>query len=207
MTVKRQKALVIRRITLLTEADRQILRAETEVQAKQSSPCTVTITYGSVKYICQFPWPLEGQASIIRIARKSGWIEASAPMTVPKDPHSGYSLTPLTKEADALCSWNLPLINFKQLPRLDDSDPMLIKCLKTHHEQVLTDTEFENLENPNTLLQFKLSMVGMFNTASKILPGQKRSVFGIAREGQMRIILFVAGLYMDAPSHSVVADV
>ena len=74
LSVKHGKALLTKRIVLLTEADRQLLNSELEVSAKQMSPCTITVTYGSVKHVCQFPYPLEGQASTIRVARKSGWI-------------------------------------------------------------------------------------------------------------------------------------
>ena len=163
--LKHGKALFTRRVTLLTEADRQLLNSKVEVSAKQTSPCIITVTYGSVKHVCQFPYPLEGQASSIRVARKSGWIEVSAPLAVPKNPNGGYSsaLTPLTKQpgSDTFCSWNLPSINFKQLYRIDDSDPKKIAWLNGHLGQVFSDTELQKLEDSesNPLIGFKVTSV------------------------------------------------
>ena len=211
LSVKHGKALFTKRIVLLTETDRQLLNRGLEVSAKQMSPCTITVTYGSVKHVCQFPYPLEGQTSTIRVARKSGWIEVSAPLAVPENPHDGYStaLTPLTKQlgSDTFCSWNLPLINFKQLYRIDDSDPQKIAWLNGHLEQVFSDCELQKLDDleRNPLTGFKVCLSAIFGAASGTI-GRKERVMGISYKGEMRLLFFVAGLYMDCSSHNVVAD-
>ena len=211
LSAKHGKPLFSRRITLLTDSDRQLLKTGLEVSVKQTSPCTITVTYGSVKHVCQFPYPIEGQASTIRVARKSGWIELSAPLTVPKNPVGGYSaaLMPLTKEpgSDTFCSWNLPLINFKQLHRIDDSDPKKVAWFKGHLEQVFSDQDLLGLDNleRNPLIDFKVSLSAIFETASGTI-GRKERVMGLSCKGEMRILFFVAGLYMDCSSHNIVAD-
>src|SRR5947207_7175844 len=103
------------------------LTAATPVSANQTSPCVMSIQCGSI-HACQFPYPVEGKAPTIRIARKSGWIEICVPLSTPHDGshdkhlEGGYSTAflPLTRDVGMnLCSWNLPLVNFAQLCRME----------------------------------------------------------------------------------------
>jgi hypothetical protein len=90
--VENLKAIFTTRITLLTESDRKSLSGHGIIIPKQSSPCTVTLTLGSVVHLCQFPYPVNARGSRFRISRNQGWIEFSVPLTIPKLPDGGYSI-------------------------------------------------------------------------------------------------------------------
>jgi hypothetical protein len=209
--VKGGEALLTRRITFLTDNDRQVLKVS-EIATNPASPCTITITFGSIKHVCQFPHPIDGRRLKVSVARKSGWIELSVPLTVPKHPIGGYSsaILPLTRDVESnsmWCSWNLPLINFNQLKRVDDSDSEKLGWLEEHLIQTLSDREIalpQNLDS-HPLAAFKLSMSVFFKVVSGI-GGKKERVFGFSNQREMQVLLFVTGLYMDCSSHSVVAE-
>ena len=101
----------------------------------------------------------------------------------------------------------MSLINFKQLYRIDDSNPKKIAWFNGHLGHVFSDRELEELEDleKSPLIGFKICLSAIFAVASGTT-GRKERVMGISHKGEMRLLLFVAGLYMDCSSHSIVAD-
>ena len=159
LSVKVRTAIFTRRITLLTEFYRQTLAANSTVSVKQTSPCTVTVNYGSVHHLCQFPYPVKGQESTVRVARKSGWIEVSVPLIVPTKPDGGYTNgpIPLVCGIDSQpCSWNLPTINFNRLPRIDLTNPNNLQWLDAHLIHIISDQDGEELDDPPLHLETKI---------------------------------------------------
>ena len=203
--VEDMKAIFTTRITTNT------LTAETTVSATQTSPCTMSIQCGS-SHICQFPYPIEGQASTIRVARKSGWIEVCVPLSTPhhgsepKHLEGGYSTAflPLTRDIGMnMCSWNLPLINFPQLSRIDD--PYTLLSLSLHITHIFSDLELKDIENTSKPVLWLPLNVPCLSILQNICKGKTRT-FGIQHKGAMQYLIFVTGLYMDPSSHNIVAE-
>jgi len=205
--VKNAKAILTRRVTLLTESDLQILGANATVSLTQTSPCTVTLTYGSSARLCQFPYPVNGQASTVRVARRSGWIEVSVPLTIPKkQPYGGYSNgpIPLVHTANSqLCSWNLPTINFNRLPCIDMGQNL--QWIYDHLLHVISDEDEPDLDNPPLHLETKIIFSAFVGNVVG-LSSPKERILGISVDGQLQVIFFIMGVYMDSASHSVVVD-
>jgi hypothetical protein len=198
-------AIFTRRFTLLTG---ETLPANSMVSVKQTSPCTVTVTYGSAHCLCQFPYPVNGQESTVRVARKSGWVEVSVPLAVPKKPDGGYSNgpIPLVCSVDSQpCSWNLPTINFNRLPRVDITNPKNIQWLDAHLIHIISDQDGEKLDDPPLHLETKI-MFSAFIRSFVGLAGPKERIIGISHDGELEVVFFIMGLYMDSASHTVVVD-
>jgi hypothetical protein len=204
--VKNQKAIFTTRIALLTESDRKSLSDNWIVTVEQTSPCTVTLTHGSVDHLCQFPYPVNAQGSQFRISRKDGWIDVSVPLTIPKLPDGGFSMSPLplTRGVDS-CSWNLPTINFNQLTRVDTTDRKDLDWLSSLLLHVISDKDGDELDDPNLSLEFKILHAAVFRVFCGF-QGRRHQVFGFSFDGKPQILLFVTGLYLDTASHNVVMD-
>jgi len=209
--VKNGNATFTMRITLLTSAGRQALISGSEVTAKHTSPCGITISCASTNHVCPFPYPVNGRECTVRIARKSSWIEVCTPLAVPGTHDGGYThaFLPLTRQngTDVLCTWSLPTINFNRLPRIDFDDKDTLAWLGRHLTHAFSDCECLELGLPNMRLSttFKISLCAFFRHLTG-LGGDKGQVLGISVNHVLQILFFVTGVYMDPASHNVVAE-
>ena len=201
ISVKDMKLMFTTRIAV------DALTTETTITATQTSPCVMLMQCGS-DHICQFPYPIEGQKSTVRVARKSGWIEVCVPLSAPnhglspKHLDGGYSTAcfPLTRGIGMdMCSWNLPLINFPRLHTFEHDD-----VLSLHIVHIFSDLELKDTEKGQDcpLVIFKRTVANIFKTFIM----NKTRVFGLQHSGTIRYLIFVRGLCSDPSSHSVVAE-
>src|SRR5208282_487661 len=78
------------RVEFITESALYQLRSGLAVKVEQSSPCVISVHCGSVHISCQLPFPVNAKASTSRVARKSGWIEIIASLSMIGDQNGGY---------------------------------------------------------------------------------------------------------------------
>ena len=211
--VKDSKALLTVRLTLLDNADLKLLKNGSTVNLSQASPCAIAVKYGNAEQFVQFPFPVDGNASILRIARKSGWIEVSAPVSVAPRDRGGYSsnLSPVIPEpgTNSFCCWNLPPINFNRLPRLDMfTNPNSRSWLSGLLDGMFSDREreIEITESHNSLVQFKSTLMRMIHGLSETLGRQNATAVAIRYQHELHLLFLVTGLYLDLSAHTVVVE-
>jgi hypothetical protein len=90
IAVRCDKTKFSTRLTLLTESDRNALTNGANVKATLTSPCVITIEIIELKYECRFPFPVNGDATILRVSRKSGWIEVTVACSIATQDEGGY---------------------------------------------------------------------------------------------------------------------
>ena len=197
------------RIEFITESALDQLRSGLAVKVKQSSPCVISVDCGSVHIPCQLPFPVNANASTSRVARKSGWIELTAPLSVKRiDAHNGgYSAAPLPVVRDAastsLSSWSLPRVNFNRLPRLATPP---VEFWSQLFFQTLSDKERSDFPHHATLTSFKVALRDVIRL---FVISKERTVrtVGVQVGTVLQMILFFIGFYNDISSHNVVANV
>jgi len=206
------KVCLTRRLNLLTDSARQNL-FDSEITVNQFSPCTVNVSFGIANYLFQFPYPINGQSPIVRVARKAGWVEVCAVLSAPIDPVGGYSIfpTPLfhhIMEPPQPVSWNLPAINFSRIGRVDfDSTDQNFEGVKDLLGHLTSDREAKVVEAPHSsLLEFKL-MIGIIYLGYSGHHGISRyQSFSVSVAGDKKLLFFVTGVYMDTALHNLVME-
>ena len=92
------------------QEERELLKSGVGVEFFLSTPSLgIKITFGTVEYKVNFPYPIAEDSIHIRIARKSGWIEIIASLVAPPtlDPISQDSF-PLIRTHHGMSNWNRP---------------------------------------------------------------------------------------------------
>jgi hypothetical protein len=198
------------RLTLLTESDRNALANGANVKATLTSPCVITIEILALKYECRFPFPVNGDATILRVSRKSGWIDVTAACSIATQDEGGYAsdFLPVVRDIGSglVCSWNLPFINFAQLPRIKDLSP-LAPWFQAHFDQAFSDRE-RTIRHPGSMLQkFKEPLTALFKALTSRMAGRVTNVCGISLYSRIpELYFYVTGIYLDPDSHSLVAE-
>jgi len=186
------------RITLTREGENhKALVDNADINIEQTSPCTVTITYATFHHICNFPFPVIGNAARLRVSRENGWMEVIAPL-ISKSNHISIPF-PLQYSNSAVTTWNLPYINFRQLPKLDMSDPNGKIWKQFHLLSMFTDREMPlRMKRIDMMTSIKNSIHAMLAPANRIIR---------LKCGKLSITFLMNGWYLDLNSHSVIADV
>lgn len=155
------------RFTLRDQEHKRLLANGESVTVRRTSPCTLTMTCGPLSHNFRFPFPVAKDSRRIRIARKSAWIEVIPELAHTPTNTCDSLIFPLVPELSKLCSWNLPYINFSQLPRLDISDSKSLRdWLHPHLNSMFSDAERRSREEktPNLMADVKDSLfTGFFN--------------------------------------------
>ena len=90
--------------------------------------------------ILAYPFPINGSAAKFRVARKSSWVEVTAPLS-PAGIKGGYALSPFPitiEQSDPIC-WTTPRVNIDQQPVLQlDQD---LEWIATHLSQTPTSQQ------------------------------------------------------------------
>jgi hypothetical protein len=207
------------RISIKGKAEQDSLKGGAAVAFHHSSPCTVTIKCGKLEHVCNFPFPVAGNSTRIRIARKSGWIEVIAPLLPPQIKGAiAQNPVPLIRDKRyGLCSWNTPYVNFRQLPKIATSEysHALDRWMGFHLAGTFSDFEHNQMdqkgkERGDVLVEFKKTMLSIFDYITTADPSEP-CVIAMAPSGDLRgeggaLIFFVAGIYMDSNTHGIVAD-
>jgi len=200
-----------RRLTLLTDTARQTLTSDTEITAKQSSPCTVTVTYGAISRLFQFPYPVNGKNCTIRVSRKAGWFELCVQTSTLMAAFGGYldSPVPLSRQIDMApqpISWNVSTINFNRLPRVDvNRFANKLSWLDYLALYVRSDRDYalQELGSSRTLLEYKVMISMIFSKYCAMGPNP---AFGVSIDGETNLLLLTTDLFIDSASHNIVLD-
>jgi hypothetical protein len=209
-------------ITLLNEEDRAVLASGAKVAAGeqiQATPCVVFIKYSNVQHICQFPFPISGRASITKISKPNGYIQFSAPLSIgAQKPSGGYSthFLPLSREigTDVLSTWNLPTINFSRLPWINNTAmPLWLTTLSAPPQMLLAHMFSDNDHGKSqlrstvtALYNFKRTLYEFFSHIFGIDHARHR-IFALRHgKGEIVLMFFLMGLYINPASNSLVAD-
>ena len=195
------------RMTLRRDKELEALRDGGTVDYKQFSPCTVTVRICSMSHNCSFPFPVASDGARLRIARKTGWVELIVPLVDPASSIVCLSKRgvfylkpfPIVKCPDnTLLSWNLPSINFPQLPKIDTAGEGA-KWINTHLQQQMSAREFSlgarGLDS-EPILAIKLAIYQM------LLPTSDP----VFRLGTSPFYFFISDLFIDLTSRSIVAE-
>ena len=211
--VKDSKALLAVRLNLLNNADVNLLKNGSAFSLSQSSPCAIAVKYGNAKEVVQFPFPVDGDSSTLRISGKYGWIEVCAPVSVAPRDRGGYSSNPFpvvpASGTNSIYSWNLPSINFNRLPRLEGfTNPESHSWLSGLLDGMFSDRERETgvTKSTNIYTQFKSTLTRMIHGLSASIGQQKPTAVGIRYQHELHIVFLVTGLYLDLSAHTVVVE-
>jgi MYND finger len=206
-------------ITLLNEEDRAVLASGAKLsQQIQARPCVVFINYGNVQHICQFPFPISCRSSIIKISKQHGYIDYSAPLSsgAQRQP-GGYSTHFLSLSCEigtsVFSSWNLPTINFSRLPRINDtvlpsSSAALSAPPQMFLDHMFSDDDHGRDRRPSrsVLYNFKRTLYEFFSHIFG-LEHDRHQIFALRHgKGEIELMFFLMGLYVDPSSSSLVAD-
>lgn len=194
----------------------EVLSNGETVVSNRDSTCTLSVECGKFKYLCRFPFPPASVSPRLRIARKSGWIEVIIPLVQPQI--AGASLSnpiPLVRDKRyGLSTWNMPYINFHQLPRIATSEytDMVDTWFPCHLFGMYSayETPLLGPEKHGVLLEFKKSLLSIFEYIVRC-GGSEPCVFTLASKDSMLesggpLLFFTTGLYLDANSNTVVAE-
>lgn len=203
------------RITVTKQEEKDVLSRGADVKLTQNSPCTLVVSYDQFEHACHFPFPVTTQASRLKVARKSGWIEVCAEI-LPLQIVSAARLNPLPLTWDTnhvFSPWNAPYVNFNQLPRIAiGRNPNLYPSwLQTHLDGMVSDVELTQ-SGPDMVGQnywFKHSIITIFKyVAEKLTANDPVSLVlvpaGDPEEYGGMLFFIFTGLYFDGNMQSVV---
>jgi MYND finger len=180
-----------------------------KVEVNCPSPYTLSVKCGANKYLCEFPFPIAAG----EIVSDGNSIEVVVPLLPPQITGSSpTAFFPLVDD-NGLCTWNLPYINFRQLPRMAllEHPHMWDSWLRSHLDGMYSDQEFRQLTSPKgNLLKFKKSIYSVFKFIATWDVWQA-CIFTIEPKSPSDLvghplIFIVTGVYFDSSSNSVVAE-
>jgi MYND finger len=194
-----------KKITYGLDNDRQLLLdgAKVSVDQSTSSPCSITVTVGTIARDCHFQYPVDERSAKLRIARTSGWVEIIVPFSLPLA-GNGYAKAPwpvMAKE-NSIC-WNIPWINFNTLPRIELASAL--PWLDAHLESMYSDRERQSIISTDPLIRFKHSLIDVFRCIA-LFPVTKVDVrFAIKHENTL-FVFFITGVFLDPSSHNIISE-
>jgi len=191
-----------------TFSDSEDLQLE---RVTHTSPCTVTVNCDGFSQRCDFPFPILGKSCVIEVNRdEPGSYRLIVPLVSPFPcPEGSYPINMLrsgtcgdTLPNAVLSTWNLPYVDFKQLPKLDIKAPGLDAWLQPHLCSMFSMREIALRESNSD------AMCNLKNVVHAVLSPKD----GILRlkssdPSAFPIFFFLGALYLDLNSHSMVRDV
>ncbi|KAG8791102.1 hypothetical protein FRC12_010152 [Ceratobasidium sp. 428] len=200
------------RVVIESEKEHEALIGGAEVRASQASPCAMRLKVGEFEHTVAYPYPIFGEKVMLRIARKSGYVEVIVPPSDPADA-GGYRLnpTPILRHNP----WNLHHISIDRMPRLDTSDSMGMAWVKAHTALQLSSSEQELVANKSTakssLAAWAASrdaIANIINKCSGVAAGKSVQVVSLSESenGEVDTVLLISGLRLDLASNTVICD-
>ena len=182
------------------------------ISINQLSPCTLTITFGRFQVQGNYIFPVDGANSRLRVSRNNAWIEIIASFVHPTQ--RGYFTS--TPFPIVLSSWG-PIyntfrssVNFGHLPKLDrrlaNSD-----ASKTGNETASVPTHLNSMfiDNETSLPDANIPKSQIkIHIHSLLFPSPEPTVLKLRSQnsGQIDIVFFVVGLFLNPNSRSVVGE-
>jgi len=183
------------------------------VSVTQPSTCVLEVKFGAFQIQCDYPFPVDFATTKLDVSRAEGWIEVTAPLLTPtrrgrfiSNPFPVVASRPHSHITNCIS----PYINFRQLPPLDHrrvfadhSGPVTGLPSVSGH---LTVTMFTNKDRTGLGLteaaKFKLQ-IGLL-----LFPHPTHASVALCLEsqGDIKIVFFVLGLYLDFNSRSIARE-
>ena len=201
------------RNTFRGKEEREQLKSGAAVAFKVASLCSVIITFGTVEYTVNFPYPIEDHSNHIRIARKSGWIEVIATL-LPPPIEASFSRDPFPLVRipnHGVLTWNLPYINLRGLPEINvpvfpgGRKSWLVAHSNSMFSDYHTPQKTKLLQKSHLLGDVKLVIEAMIAYVGGV-EGVPERVWRIDLVDQPELAVFIDRLYLDNCSHTVVAE-
>lgn len=208
---------------IVSEIVKAALQAGGKVEIEQVSPVQVTIVIARIHQVqVYFPIPVVCSNAKTRIARKSSYVEITAPVLKPTDFHSfSEFMHPMLLDEGLPVSLNMSRTNPDGMASVDISQPAKIKWMHTHvslmwseREKALRLASIGPHSPPASDLRvnFKDGLFSMFMRFTGAHDGvqkvEKSRIFGIndPKNGGVHILIVVSALRLDGANGTIVLD-
>ncbi|QRV91842.1 MYND Zn-finger protein [Ceratobasidium sp. AG-Ba] len=201
------------RVNIECQDEREALAGGAEITAIQISPCTMRLKVGEFEHTLAYPYPILGQKSRLRIARKSGYIEVIVPPSEPLD-GGGYALntTPVIHNNP----WNIHHVSVDRMPRLDIENTAKIEWLKAHTHLQLSKEEHDIVLGKSSAQSESLiawadareTIATIISKCSGADGNTQSRVVSLceSKGGEIYAVLLIGGFRLDLGSNTVVCD-
>jgi MYND finger len=207
------------RVTIISEEVKTSLRDGADVETVQISPCIIAVMVGKSpqQHRLHFPVPVLRSRSKARIARKSSYVEVTAPICGPMvENRISNFMYPLFLNGRSPVLWNMPHLNMDCLPIVDTAKSNELQWMITHlslmfstRERTLRERSMASrTENHKDVrINFKDSLFSLFMHSTG-LQGGRASFFGLNNpaKGGVHVLIFVSSLRLDMANHTIVLD-
>ncbi|KAJ7481765.1 hypothetical protein FB451DRAFT_1237083 [Mycena latifolia] len=177
----------------------------------QRSACVMRLSIGNRTQDITFPFPVIGSKNLLRLARKSLYIEIVVPISGPFR-SDGMKLNPFPVVGGnfAFAPWNLHQLNLAHLPTLATDAPDAQRWLKPHLAWMLSARErkLTKTHENDVLALVKDTIHTIFYYASGISGGPLRRVFALRDKPSTECdtIIFISDVKFDLASHTLICD-
>lgn len=203
----------VTQITLKGEKEHAILNDGQTVSVNQISPCRVAVECRDYKYTCSFPFPVTKPT--LEISRELSSLKVIAPLLSHKDNRLSLQIFyPLIHDKRyGLCTWNVPYINFAQLPRIALVEHPNAKehWLPPHLDGMYSDQECRIPASDTSipLFEFKKSIYAVleFIVGSDIWEPCLFSLKPVDTQSGKTLIFIATGICFESTSQSIAAEV
>jgi MYND finger len=205
------------RIDFLSDPDRHGLLYVSPLDVKQTSPCVITVIFDTIHHACQFPYPVDGTTTRLRITGKPRSKPRSIEVVV--SPHvpilgsgnAGYMEDPWPLASDiqsnSLCNWNMPFVNFNNLSRIRHTGVEL-PWYASHLQFMFSEREdearrYRQISGP--MIPFKLALLDVMHCIA-LFPMTRIPVRFAITHGDINLLFLITGVFLDTSSHNIVAE-
>ncbi|KAJ6591246.1 hypothetical protein DFH09DRAFT_1420308 [Mycena vulgaris] len=202
---------LICRVSVDNQEAKHLFGSGSKPGISQRSACVMQLAIGKHTQDITFPFPVIGSKNLLRLARKSLYVEILVPISGPFR-SDGMKLNPfpVVGENLALAPWSMHQINLSRLPTLDTGASDVQSWLKPHLAHMLSARErklTKNHEN-DALALVKDTIHTIFYHASGTSGGPLRRVFGLRDKPSTEYdtIIFISDVKFDLASHTLVCD-
>ncbi|KAK8088301.1 hypothetical protein PG997_003262 [Apiospora hydei] len=207
-------------VDITTDQGKKLLEDKVPIELRQTSPFAIDIVFGKDKLVLAvvFPVPVDQETSKTRIARKSAYVEAIAPLADPlKSKALASYLYPTILGPDAIpITLNGQNLSLDRLPILDvdpkhKRDNQWLATLASHvfslkEKRLRESGKTQEGVNKDLRVNFKESVFTMFMLASGLQGGQT-GLFSLNQPDKgIVLLIFIRCIRIDAAAGSVVAD-
>ncbi|KAJ7701883.1 hypothetical protein B0H17DRAFT_1004789 [Mycena rosella] len=202
---------LICRISVESQGAKHCFGSGANPRISQTSACIMELSIGNNTQILKFPFPIIGSQNVLRLARKSLYIEIVVPISGAFR-SDGMKLNPfpVVGENLAFAPWSLHRLNLPSLPILDTGASDVQKWLKPHLAWMLSARErkLTKTHENDALALVKDTIHTIFHHASGISGGPLRRVFALRDKPSTECdtIIFISDVKYDLASHTMICD-
>ncbi|KAI5239143.1 hypothetical protein E4T43_06925 [Aureobasidium subglaciale] len=195
----------------------QTLKSGGAVEVLQISPCVLDVSIGDLHNSSRliFPFPINGAACKVKIARKSSWIEVKAPTSTAFQP-GGYHLNPfpVIQSGETMLPWGMGRVDpdLQPLVKISKSTSTMLTPLAAMAFSERERTRVKTNQGPSTMppmIRLKEVIRQLFLASSGLHPdflGQKIQLFIMRDTLSYHFFIVTNALHHDRDTGSVFLD-